>query len=68
MKKTLFFLTTMFLVTAFVVILDFILSNTVLNIKKLFYLPKYYYELKKNCKGKENSRNHFQQSTFIPII
>ena len=59
MKKTLFFLTTMFLVTAFVVILDFILSNTVLNIKNCFIYQKYYYELKKNCKGKEKFKKSF---------
>lgn len=59
MKKILFFSITILLIGSFVIILDFILSNTFLDSKNCYTYEKYYYELKKNCKGKEKFKKSF---------
>jgi len=59
MKKILFFSTTVLFVSSFIIILDFILSNTLLNSKSCYIYEKYYYELKKNCRGKEKFKKSF---------
>jgi len=58
-KKILFYLTSLLLISTFIIILDFILSNTVLNKKSCYIYEEHYYELKKNCKGKEKFKKSF---------
>ena len=43
----------------FILLTDFILSNTVLNYKNCFKYEKFYYELKKNCVGKYRFKKTF---------
>ena len=39
--------------------LDFLMSNTILSYKNCFEYKKFYYELKKNCKGKYRFKKSF---------
>ena len=59
MKKILFYSTSLLLIIFFVVVFDFILSNTMLNSKNCYIYQKHYYELKKNCVGKERFKKSF---------
>ena len=43
----------------FILLADFILSNTVLSYKNCLKYEKFYYELKKNCKGKYRFKKTF---------
>ena len=50
MKKNIFYFFSIFLFLIIFLIIDFSLSNTILNYKNCFKYEEYYYELKKNCK------------------
>ena len=59
MKKIIFYFFPVFFLILIIAILDFTLSNTVLKYKNCFYYEEYYYELKKNCKGKYRFKKSF---------
>jgi len=50
MRKTTFYFVSSLIFTLFIIIIDLLLSNTVLDYKNCFKYDEYYYELKKNCK------------------
>ncbi len=59
MKRILFFFTSLVLIATFILITDFFLSNTFLKKESCFNYGKFYYELKKNCNGKEKFKKSF---------
>lgn len=59
MKKSIFYFLSIFLFLSFIALLDFVMSNTILSYKNCFVHEKFYYELKKNCKGKYKFKKSF---------
>tara|TARA_B100000989_G_scaffold289362_1_gene261101 strand:- start:477 stop:1559 length:1083 start_codon:yes stop_codon:yes gene_type:complete len=59
MKKLSYYLLTIFILIFFVLLLDFTLSNTILNYKNCYKYEKFYYELKKNCVSKYRFKKSF---------
>ena len=59
MKKLSFYFLSIFFFIFFILLADFILSNTVLSYKNCLKYEKFYYELKKNCKGKYRFKKTF---------
>ena len=59
MKKTIFYFLSIFLFLFFITFFDFLMSNTILSYKNCFEYKKFYYELKKNCKGKYRFKKSF---------
>lgn len=62
MKKLIFYLLGILFTLTFFLILDFILSNTILTKKNCYNFQEFFYELKKNCKGK------YRFKTSFPLI
>ncbi len=59
MKKLSYYLISIFIFIFFILLVDFILSNTILNYKNCYKYEKFYYELKKNCVGKYRFKKSF---------
>lgn len=59
MKNFLFYGFSFFLIIFLILIFDFISSNTILNYKSCIKYEKFYYELKKNCKGNYRFKKSF---------
>ena len=59
MKKITFYLLSIFIFIFIILIIDLILSNTVLSYKNCFKYEEFYYELKKNCVGKYRFKKSF---------
>ncbi len=62
MRKKLFYFFSLIIFIFIILLVDILLSNTILNYKNCIKHEKYFYELKKNCKG-----NYRFKETF-PII
>ena len=58
-KKTIFYILTTFLFLSLFLVLDYILSNTLLANQNCYEIEKYYYQLKKNCKAKHKFKKSF---------
>ena len=58
-KKYSFYFLLLFLILFFITALDLILSNTYLKSENCYKFEKYYYSLKKNCKGKNKFKKSF---------
>jgi len=59
MKKLFFYFLSIFIFLFLILIVDFLASNTVLSYKNCFKYEEFYYELKKNCKGKYRFKKSF---------
>lgn len=59
MKNFFFYFFTFFLITFLFLSIDFVASNTILNYKNCIKFEEFYYELKKNCKGKYRFKKSF---------
>lgn len=59
MRKILFYFFSFSILIILVLITDLLLSNTILNYKNCYKNEEYYYELKKNCKGKYRFKKSF---------
>ena len=59
MKKVSFYLFFIFILTSIILITDLVLSNSFLKYKNCFNYEKFYYELKKNCKGTYRFKKSF---------
>ena len=59
MKKAIFYFLSIFSFLFFIILLDFLMSNTILDYKNCYNYEKFYYELKKNCKGKYRFKKSF---------
>ncbi len=59
MKKAIFYFLSISLFLFLIGLLDFLMSNTILSYKNCFEYKKFYYELKKNCKGKYRFKKSF---------
>ena len=58
-KNNLFGFLTVFLFLIILLITDFILSNTIIKINHCYKYSEFFYELKKNCKGKNRFKKSF---------
>jgi lysophospholipase L1-like esterase len=58
-KKIIFYLLGILFTLTFFLMLDFILSNTILTKKNCYSFQEFFYELKKNCIGKDRFKSSF---------
>ena len=59
MRRNLYYFFSLFVLIFFILILDLLLSNTVLNYKNCFKYEEFYYELKKNCRSSYRFKSSF---------
>ncbi len=59
MKKFSFYFLFIFIFVSLILSVDLILSNSILNYKSCMKYEKFYYELKKNCRGKYRFKKSF---------
>ena len=59
MKKISFYFFSLFIFLFIILLIALLLSNTILSYKNCFKYEKYYYELKKNCKGSYRFKKSF---------
>ena len=58
-KKYLFNILTLFISVSIILIFDFVLSKTIIKNNHCYNYSEYFYELKKNCKGKLRFKKTF---------
>ncbi len=59
MKKLTFYFLFIFIFVSLILSIDFVMSNTLLDYKSCMKYEKFYYELKKNCRGKYRFKKSF---------
>ena len=58
-KKIFFYVLSFFFLIFFILVLDLLLSNTLIKQNHCVNYSEFYYELKKNCKGKYRFKSSF---------